>query len=112
VKTISFFNHKGGVGKTTLVFNVGLALARQGKTVLFVDADAQANLTSAALPVDTYEKHLIDQATIYGALLPVINNTGELVPHQATFALLMVSALVTIFRSRGWVAACRFRQPM
>jgi len=36
----------------------------------------------------------------------------ELVPLQATFALLMVSALVTTPRSRGWVAACRFRQAM
>jgi len=36
----------------------------------------------------------------------------ELVPHQATLALLMVSALATMSRSRGWVAACRFRQPM
>ncbi len=34
------------------------------------------------------------------------------VPRQATFARLMVAALVTISRSRGWVAACRFRQPM
>jgi len=38
--------------------------------------------------------------------------TVELVPHQATLALLMVSALATMSRSRGWVAACRFRQPM
>jgi len=37
---------------------------------------------------------------------------AELVPRQATFALLMVSALVMTSRSRGWVAACRFRQAM
>jgi cellulose biosynthesis protein BcsQ len=78
VRTVSFFNHKGGVGKTTLVFNVGLALAKQGRTVLFVDADAQANLTSAALPVDKFERDLESKATIYGALLPVINNTGDI----------------------------------
>jgi hypothetical protein len=36
----------------------------------------------------------------------------ELVPHQATFARLMVSALAMTSRSRGWVAACRFRQAM
>lgn len=78
MKTVSFFNHKGGVGKTTLVYNVGLALARQGQTVLFVDADAQANLTSAALPVEQFEKDLDSLSTIYGALLPVINNTGDL----------------------------------
>lgn len=78
MKTVAFFNHKGGVGKTTLVFNVGLALARQGKTVLFVDADAQANLTSAAMQETELEKSLDSLGTIYGALLPVINNTGDL----------------------------------
>jgi hypothetical protein len=36
----------------------------------------------------------------------------ELVPHQATFALLILSALVMTSRSFGWVAACRFRQAM
>ena len=39
-------------------------------------------------------------------------NPPQLVPRQATFALLIVSALVTTSRSRGWVAACRFRQAM
>lgn len=78
MKTIAFFNHKGGVGKTTLVYNVGLALARQGKTVLFIDADAQANLTSAALSVEKFEQDINSLSTIYGALLPVINNTGDL----------------------------------
>src|SRR5690242_11992055 len=78
MKTISFFNHKGGVGKTTLVFNTGLALTRLGYTVLFIDADAQANLTSAALPVDKNEEVLENDRTIYGALLPVIEGTGDL----------------------------------
>lgn len=78
MKTVAFFNHKGGVGKTTLVFNVGLALARQGKTVLFVDADAQANLTSAALKLQDFERAIDSKETIYGALLPVINSTADL----------------------------------
>jgi len=41
-----------------------------------------------------------------------IRTLTDLVPCQATFARLMVSALVMISRSRGWVAACRLRQPM
>jgi len=77
VETIAFFNHKGGVGKTTLLFNVGLAMAREAKTVLFIDADAQANLTSAALDVAKLEKALDDDQTIHGCLLPVINNAGD-----------------------------------
>ena len=44
---ISIFNHKGGVGKTTVVLNLGVALARQGHGVLLVDADPQCNLTDS-----------------------------------------------------------------
>lgn len=50
-KIISFFNHKGGVGKTTLVYNLGYALAQKlqesDKKVLLIDADSQMNLTSS-----------------------------------------------------------------
>ena len=44
---ITVFSHKGGVGKTTLVHNLGYILADRGKRVLLVDADPQMNLTSA-----------------------------------------------------------------
>jgi len=45
MRVIAVFNHKGGVGKTTTVANLGAALARAGRRVLLVDCDAQANLT-------------------------------------------------------------------
>lgn len=48
-KRIAFFNHKGGVSKTTTAFHVGWMLAELGKTVILVDADPQCNLTGLLL---------------------------------------------------------------
>jgi len=42
-KKIVFFNHKGGVGRTTTTYNVGWMLGLLGKKVLLVDADPQCN---------------------------------------------------------------------
>lgn len=44
-KVIAFLNQKGGVGKTTVAFNTAFALRAQGKRVLCLDLDPQANLT-------------------------------------------------------------------
>ena len=44
---IALVNHKGGVGKTTCTLNIGAGLQRMGKSVLLIDADAQANLTTS-----------------------------------------------------------------
>lgn len=45
-KIISCYNNKGGVGKTLTNMNLALHLAGEGKKVLLVDADSQANLTN------------------------------------------------------------------
>ncbi len=44
-KIISLLNHKGGVGKTTSVINIGAGMVELGKKVLLVDLDPQANLS-------------------------------------------------------------------
>lgn len=45
--TFSILNIKGGTGKTTTTYNLGAAIAGNGKRVLLVDNDSQASLTKA-----------------------------------------------------------------
>jgi cellulose biosynthesis protein BcsQ len=53
LQSISVFNNKGGVGKTTLTFHLAHALAELGKKTLIVDLDPQCNLTIFALNDET-----------------------------------------------------------
>ncbi|WP_162909991.1 ParA family protein [Aggregatilinea lenta] len=52
-RTLVIANQKGGVGKSTSVLNLGVALARRGQRVLLIDLDPQAGLT-AGLGLDPY----------------------------------------------------------
>lgn len=65
-KIISVFNNKGGVGKTTLTWNIGDALARKGKKILLIDFDPQCNLSLAVLGETTFSEKLPNQNLPYG----------------------------------------------
>lgn len=80
-KKIALFNHKGGVGKTTLTINIASALAADGKTVLLIDADPQCNLTSFYLEEPALEQLLSDSedgegGTLWSAIKPVVDGRG------------------------------------
>lgn len=59
---VVFFNHKGGVSKTTTTYNLGWMLGRLGKRVLIVDADPQCNLTNLILG-ENFDNYYIDTST-------------------------------------------------
>jgi cellulose biosynthesis protein BcsQ len=79
---LTLFNHKGGVGKTTLTVNVARALTRLGKRVLLVDSDPQGNLTSL-LVEESVVNQLLDQSdspggqTIWSAVKPIVDGSGD-----------------------------------
>lgn len=53
MKTISIFNNKGGVGKTTLTYHLAHALAEMGHRTLIIDLDPQCNLTILGMDEDS-----------------------------------------------------------
>jgi len=60
-KRVVIFNHKGGVSKTTSIYNIGWMLSKSHK-VLVVDADPQCNLSSLILG-EEFEKYYLEDAT-------------------------------------------------
>lgn len=87
VPVLTFFNNKGGVGKTSLVYHLSWMLSEMGKRVVAIDLDPQANLTSAFLEEDDLER-LWDPApnsqpngTIYQCLKP-LTEVGDILKPQ------------------------------
>jgi len=77
VPVIAFFNNKGGVGKTSLVYHLAWMFADLGAKVVAADLDPQANLTAAFLDDDELERLWNSSDTIYGLIEPLIKGIGD-----------------------------------
>ena len=80
MKTIAFFNNKGGVGKTSLVYHLAWMYADLGLKVIAVDLDPQANLTSMFVPENSLEEIWPEgnsPKSIYGAIQPLLEGVGD-----------------------------------
>lgn len=81
--SIAFFNNKGGVGKTSLVYHTAWMFAELGYRVLAVDLDPQSNLSIMALDEDQLEALWPDDdhpQTLHGAVAPLFGGTGDIRP--------------------------------
>lgn len=81
VPVVAFFNNKGGVGKTTLVYHLAWMFSDLGVKVLAADLDPQANLTAAFLDEPDLELIWEDQEkrfTIYRCIEPLVRGTGDI----------------------------------
>lgn len=80
-RIVSVFNNKGGVGKSTICWNLADSLGRIGKRVLLIDFDPQCNLSIAMLGEDTFVNTLPTQNAPYGTAIRAylqrfLQNTG------------------------------------
>jgi cellulose biosynthesis protein BcsQ len=82
-KSLAFFNHKGGVGKTTLAVNLARAFGQLGLRTLVVDADPQCNVTAFYLDesaVDTLLDESVDPeegGTVWSGIARHVRARGE-----------------------------------
>jgi chromosome partitioning protein len=81
MKTIAFFNNKGGVGKTSMVYHLAWMMNEMGHRVVAIDLDPQSNLTSAFLNDDELEllwNNNHSPQTILDALRKMIQKQGDI----------------------------------
>ncbi len=81
IPVISFFNNKGGVGKTSLVYHLSWMFSDLGMKVLAADLDPQSNLTAAFIDEGKLARMLWSReraSTIYQCLAPLINRSGDI----------------------------------
>lgn len=97
IRTLSLFNNKGGVGKTTLSTNIAHDFAERGHRVLYVDCDPQCNATQLMLTEEqTSQIYASDQDpdvalrrslehTVFGVFIPLREGEPEIEKDIVTY---------------------------
>lgn len=86
MRKLTLFNHKGGVGKTTLSINLAQAIKDLGYCVLMVDVDPQCNLSSFyleeceldALLGESSDDQENTEGTIWSSIKPIVRGRGDI----------------------------------
>ena len=121
VPILTFFNNKGGVGKTSLLYHLAWMYADLGLNVIAADLDPQSNLAIMFLDEDRLESlwsEVGPRKTIYGALRPLLEGTGDIAsPHleNLTDRLALIVGDIALSSAEdelsGQWPACLDRQP-
>ncbi|RPH96046.1 ParA family protein [candidate division KSB1 bacterium] len=112
IKKIALFNHKGGVGKTSLSVNIAFALAKQGHRVLLVDSDPQCSLTTylsdeAAVNEWLDESETDKGRTIWSAVRPVLKgqeNPRDVTPVERRENLYLIPGDIALFAIEDYLS--------
>jgi cellulose biosynthesis protein BcsQ len=108
VPVIAFFNNKGGVGKTSMVYHVSWMFAERGIRVIAADFDPQCNLSAAFVDEDRLEQVMWvkdQRSTIFGAVQPLMRALGDVRdPHveiiSENLGLILGDMAVTAFEDQ------------
>jgi len=106
MKIITFFNNKGGIGKTTTVYHVAWMLSELGIKTIAVDLDPQSNLTAMFLSDNrlesVYDRN--EPVTIVDAITPIVNGDPAMPVHveqiNDNLGLILGNLALSIFEDR------------
>ena len=107
MNVLTFFNNKGGVGKTTMVYHITWMLSELGKRVIAVDLDPQSNLSAMFLNPERLEEIIENETkplTVLDSVIPITEGEGYTPVHiekiNDTIGLVLGDLALSTFEDR------------